>query len=249
MERKISEMDRETPGEPHLSVVIPAYNEEQYLPACLRALRGQKDAPPFEVIVVDNASTDSTACIAEEFGAHVVAEPRKGVARARQTGFEAASGEIIASTDADTIVPPDWLACIAAHFQAAPDLGGVYGPVHWHDGRPIERLILRHVATRGQWLSNRARRDLWWGSNFAVRRAVFWQAGGFPVDWPCWEDNDLSLRVSRIARVRFDPNLVVYASSRRAREGWAKLGRDTTIRAVERFVLRRPPSIPMVDLR
>ena len=105
MERKISEIDRETPGEPHLSVVIPAYNEEQYLPACLRALRQQKDAPPFEVIVVDNASTDSTACIAGQFGAHVVAEPRKGVARARQSGFEAARAPIVASTDADTIVP------------------------------------------------------------------------------------------------------------------------------------------------
>ena len=240
---------QETPTAPYISVVIPAYNEEKYLPACLHAVGQQEDAPPYEVVVVDNASTDGTADIARQFGARVVAEPRKGVSRARQTGFEAAGGEIIASTDADTIVPPGWLARIAAHFRDDPALGGVYGPVHWPDGRPIEQFILRYMVSRGQWLCNRVRRDFWWGSNFAVRREVFWRAGGFPVDWPAGEDTDLSLRVSRIARVRFDPNLVVYASSRRAREGWARLGRNTMIHAVERFVLRRPPSLPMVDLR
>ncbi|MDH7485682.1 MAG: glycosyltransferase family A protein [Anaerolineae bacterium] len=69
---------------------------------------------------MDNASTDATAEIARRFGARVVREPRKGVARARQTGFEAARGEIIASTDADTRVPPYWLARIVAHFEADP---------------------------------------------------------------------------------------------------------------------------------
>ncbi|PKO22589.1 MAG: hypothetical protein CVU38_08660, partial [Chloroflexi bacterium HGW-Chloroflexi-1] len=158
-------------------------------------------------------------------------------------------GEIIASTDADTRVTPDWLARIAAHFRDDPALGAVYGPVRWYDGRPVEQWMLRYPVAWTQWLSNRARRDLWWGSNFAVRREVFWNSDGFPVDWPSWEDNGLSLRVRRIAPVRFDPNLVVYASSRRTREGWVKLGRDTTIQAIERFVLRRPPSLPMVDLR
>lgn len=63
------------------------------------------------------------------------------------------------------------------------------------------------------------------------------------------EDTDLSLRVSRIARVRFDPDLVVHASSRRAEEGWMKIARKETIHAVERFVLGRRPSLPMIDLR
>jgi len=215
----------------------------------LRAAGQQKDAPPHEIIVVDNASTDGTARVARRYGAVVIAEPRKGVARARQAGFEAVGGEIIASTDADTRVTPDWLARIAAHFRDDPALGAVYGPVYWYDGRPVEQWMLWYPVAWTQWLSNRARRDLWWGSNFAVRREVFWKSGGFPVDWPSWEDNGLSLRVRRIAPVRFDPNLVVYASSRRTREGWVKLGRDTTIQAIERFVLRRPPSLPMVDLR
>ncbi len=240
---------REIPTEPSISVIIPAYNEEKYLPACLRAVRQQEGAPPYEIIVVDNASTDGTARIAKQFGAHVVAEPRKGVARARQTGFEAACGEILASTDADTCVTHYWLARIAAHFQDDPALGAVYGPVHWHDGRPVEQWALRYPVAWAQWLSNRTQRDLWWGSNFAVRREVFWKAGGFPVDWPTGEDTDLSLRVSRIARVRFDPDQVVYASSRRTQEGWGNLGRRALTDVVERFVLRRPPTLPLIDLR
>jgi glycosyltransferase involved in cell wall biosynthesis len=233
-----------------IAVVIPAYNEEQYLGRCLAALAHQTcSVDRFEVTVVDNGSTDATAEIARRHRARLVVEPRKGVAHARQAGFEVARGEIIASTDADAVVPSFWVARIAAHFREDPALGGVHGPVRWYDGRPVDQWVQRYPIAWAQWLSHRAQRDLWWGSNFAVRREVFWKAGGFPLDWPRGEDNDLSLRVRRIARVRFDPDLAVYASSRRVQEGWFKLGRVALIDAVERFVLRRSPSQPMVDLR
>ena len=239
-----------SPGKINISVVIPAYNEEKYLGRCLAALARQTyPADLSEIIVVDNGSTDRTAEIARRRGARVVVEPHKGVARARQAGFEAARGEVIASTDADTIVPPFWLARIAAHFQADPTLGAVYGPVYWSDGRPIERFWLRHPVTWILWASNRVRRSLWWGSNFAVRGNVFWEAGGFPVDWYSGEDTDLSLRVSRIAPVRFDPDLAVYASPRRAGEGWHRVVARSTANAMSRFLLRRPPLLPMTDIR
>jgi len=232
-----------------LSVVIPAYNEERYLGRCLEALRAQSyPASGFEILVVDNGSTDNTGEIARRFGARVVCEPRKGVARARQRGFEAARGEIIASTDADTRVPSHWLARIASHFKADPALGAVYGPVHWPDARLIEQWALRYPVTWVLWASNRARRSLWWGSNFAVRREIFYAVGGFPVDWPSCEDTDLSLRVSRIVSVRFDPKLIVYASHRRMREGWLRVVSRSTVDTLNRFVLRRPP-LPMPDIR
>jgi len=233
-----------------ISVVVPAYDEERYLPACLKALQRQSlPAENYEVVVVDNASTDATAEVARRYGARVISEPRKGVARARQTGFEAARGEIMASTDADTRVPADWLARIVAHFEADPALGAVYGPVHWPEGHPIEQWALRYPVTRVLWVSNRVGRSLWWGSNFAVRREIFYAAGGFPVDWPSGEDTDLSLRVSRLAPIRFDPDLVVHASSRRSREGWHRVAGRSTVAAVNRFMLRRPPSLPMKDIR
>ena len=232
-----------------ISVVVPAYNEEEYLSACLRALRRQTfPAERFEVIVVDNASTDSTAPVARRWKARVIAEPRKGVSRARQAGFQAARGTVIASTDADTRVPPDWLARVAAHFEGDPAIGGIYGPVHWPDGRPVQQLMLRYPGTWALWASNRAGRSLWWGSNFAVRRQVFWQAGGFPVDWPLGEDTDLSLRVSRFAPVRFDPALVVWASNRRTQEGGGQMAWRGLANAVNRFLLRRAP-LAMPDFR
>jgi glycosyltransferase involved in cell wall biosynthesis len=231
-----------------ISVVIPAYNGERYLGRCLQALRHQTyPHSQFEIIVVDNGSTDTTAWIAQGFGARVVEEPVKGIAKARQTGFEAARGEVIASTDADTTVPAFWLARIAAHFEADPDLGTVYGPVYWPDGRPVEQLALRYPATWVLWTSNRVGRSLWWGSNFAVRREVFYTAGGFPVDWPLGEDTDRSLRVSRIAPVRFDSDLIVYATNRRMREGWGRVMSHSTVDIVNCFVLRQPPR-PMPDI-
>ncbi|MCD6304326.1 MAG: glycosyltransferase family 2 protein [Planctomycetes bacterium] len=233
-----------------VSIVIPAYNEERYLGRCLAALARQTcPAGLFEVIVVDNGSTDGTAEIAHRYGARVVFEPRKGVARARQAGFSAARGEVIASTDADTVVPPFWVARIVTHFRADPALGAIYGPVHWPDGRPIEQFWLRYPVTWVLWASNRVRRSLWWGSNFAVRREVFQEAGGFPVDWHSGEDTYLSLRVSRIAPVRFDPDLAVHASPRRVREGWHRVVVRSMVNAMSRFVLRRPPRLPMTDIR
>jgi len=231
-----------------LSVVIPAYNEEKYLGRCLRSLREQHyPASCYEVVVVDNGSTDATAEIARSFGARVVWELRKGVARARQTGFEAARGEVIASTDADVELPPYWLARIAAHFEDDPELGGVYGPVYYYDGGLPEQLLVRYPVTWVLALSNRVKLSLWYGSNFAVRREVFWQAGGFPVDWASGEDTDLSMRVNRISRVRFDPDLVIYASSRRMREGWGLVERSVA-NTMRRFVLRKPP-VPLPDIR
>jgi cellulose synthase/poly-beta-1,6-N-acetylglucosamine synthase-like glycosyltransferase len=179
----------------------------------------------------------------------VVVEPRKGVARARQAGFEAARGAIIASTDADTLVPPFWISRIIGHFRAEPALGGVYGPVWWPEGRLAERLLFRYPATWVLRVSNYLHHNLWWGSNFAVRRQVFDEAGGFSVDWPSEEDTDLSLRVSRIAPVRFDPGLFVHASSRRAQEGWHSIVRRSTVNTLSRFLLRRSPPLPMPDIR
>ena len=77
-----------------VSIVIPAYNEERYLGCCLQVLRAPSyPASRFEIIVVDNGSSDGTAEIARRSGERVISEPRKGVAYARQTGFEAARGK------------------------------------------------------------------------------------------------------------------------------------------------------------
>jgi len=235
-----------------VSVVIPAYNEEKYLGDCLWALQNQDyPADQFEVIVVDNASTDATAEIARQFGVRVLHEPIKGIARARQRGFEAARGEVIASTDADTVVPPFWVGRIAAAFARDPDLGGLYGPVYWPDGRPHEQWIMKYPVTWALAFSNRLGKTVWVGSNFAVRRDAFWRVGGFTGyddTGLAGEDVYLSLRLSRVTRVVFDPDLVVYASSRRAREGYMNFLRRSAANVVRVTVLKEPP-LPTPDIR
>lgn len=92
-----------------ISIVIPAYNEERYLAACLEAIAAQSDAPE-QVVVVDNNSTDETVKIAKSFPfVTVVHAKRQGVAYARNAGFDAVTGDIIGRIDSDTRLPVDWV--------------------------------------------------------------------------------------------------------------------------------------------
>src|SRR3989344_2814273 len=97
-----------------ISVVIPAYNEEKYIAKTLKSLINQ-DFPRelFEIIVVNNGSTDKTHQVAEKFGVKVIRYNKvQGVSAARDVGSRIAEGEIIAGTDAYTVVPRHWLKTI-----------------------------------------------------------------------------------------------------------------------------------------
>lgn len=234
---------------PHISVVIPAYNEQDYLEINLSSLANQSYFHDrYEVIVVDNGSTDSTALIAQEWGATVVKEPCKGVARARQTGFLAARGNIIASTDADTAVSPDWLTRIDHVFRTSSYTGGVYGLVYWPSGKPLERWMLHYPVTTVLALTNRFGRSLWWGSNFAIRREVFLSVGGFTTAMSTSEDTDLSLRVNRYYNIRYDPNLVAYSSPRRMKSGYVRYTCNLAQHVLQRSILHGTLP-PMTDIR
>src|SRR3990167_3170408 len=91
-----------------ISIVIPAYNEEKYLPHTLQSIQKLLRKPD-EIIVIDGESTDQTGAIAKQFGAKVIRIPKTTIGAARQAGLVAATGEIVATTDADTIVPTLWL--------------------------------------------------------------------------------------------------------------------------------------------
>ena len=110
------------------SVVVPCYNEEVYLPATLASLAAQDFNGSYEVIVVDNNCTDKTVEIAKKFGVKVVSESNAGVCFARQAGFKAAKGEIVISTDADTVFDHDWLTKIDRKFKKRRDMVAVCGP-------------------------------------------------------------------------------------------------------------------------
>lgn len=110
-----------------ISVVVPARDEEDRLPRCLASLAAQTRLPD-EVVVVDNASTDATARLAAAAGARVVHEAERGIWPAAAAGYDAATGDVIARVDADTVLPPDWLARVEALLADDPGCAAVTGP-------------------------------------------------------------------------------------------------------------------------
>jgi glycosyltransferase involved in cell wall biosynthesis len=116
------------------SVVVPCYNEQSYVADAIRSLQRQDFDGEYEIVVVDNNSTDATAEIARGLGVRVVSEPQPGVCNARQTGTAASRGEIVVSTDADTTHAPDWLSRIDRNFRTGEDVVGVVGPCRYVDG-------------------------------------------------------------------------------------------------------------------
>jgi glycosyltransferase involved in cell wall biosynthesis len=121
-------------AKPFMSVVIPCYNEELYIEEALRSVSLQDYNGKYEVIVVDNNCEDTTVSIAKKYGATVVKEPNPGVCQARQAGTAAAKGDIIISTDADTVFDESWLSNIYKSFKDNPECVAVTGPCRYIDG-------------------------------------------------------------------------------------------------------------------
>jgi len=226
-----------------ISVVVPALNEEKYIGRCLSALRAQNyPRELYEIIVVDNASTDRTAQIARRFGVKVVYEAERGVARARHRGAQEARGEIIAGTDADAVAPPNWLEEIARAFRRDEALGAVTGPTLFHDGSSFDRWSARHVCNWATTLSYTLGRGVISGNNFAVRTRDYWRVGGFNTSLFSAEDIDLGARLSAVTRTLFSPNMIMYVSARRTREGQPKLLLRTSQDYVRVVFLGMPPA-------
>ena len=199
-----------------VSVVIPAYNEEALLPECLRSLAAQDYAGEIEIIVVDNASEDATADVARRMGITVVSEPQRGYTAALARGFEAATGDVVATTDADTIVPPHWISSLAREYEEHPDVVAVGGEIVFCAPDRMARLLTRGILPIVNRLDrkNPAGAHLW-GANFSVLRSAFEAAGGWNARFNLQADTELSERLRRFGRVVLLESLPVYTSSRR----------------------------------
>jgi glycosyltransferase involved in cell wall biosynthesis len=117
------------------SIVVPCYNEADYIEATLDSLKQQKTKASYEVIIVDNNCTDNTVEIAKRYDeVRIVSEKVPGVCAARQAGLQQAAGEIVISTDADTIFNSDWLEKIDNVFKSNSNIVAVGGPCRYYDG-------------------------------------------------------------------------------------------------------------------
>lgn len=210
---------------PTISLIVPAYNEEDYLPACLDAIMSNVAGEALEIIVIDNNSTDRTRQIIEGYpGVTYVFEPHKGITRARQCGFQAASGEIIAYVDADTQPPAGWITQIREQFAARESLACLSGPYSFYDlGRA------RNGISRAWFIAARPLYKLTGymmvGGNFAIRRDVLEKMGGFDRTIEFYgEDVDIGKRARSHGKVLFSPRFVMPTSGRRMRkQGFARI--------------------------
>lgn len=208
------------------SFVVPAFNEEVLLPACIRAIQAeiQRSGASAEIVVVDNASTDRTSEVAREFaGVTVVQESRKGLVQARKAGFEASSGVLVANIDADTLVPEGWIDRVESEFARDPALVTVSGPYDYYDVPRRIRVAARLFYMVGFCTYSFNRYVLRVGSmvqggNFVLKRDALIRAGGFDPSFTFYgEDTDIARRMALVGTVKFTWQLMAKSSGRRLR--------------------------------
>lgn len=208
-----------------ISIVIPVYNEAEALGACLRSISRQTFAP-YEVIVVDNNSTDETVAVARSFHfVRVLRETKQGVVHARNTGFDAARGEIIGRLDADTILDGGWTMDVS-RIMADPTIAAVSGSISYHD------LPWRSTASRlelffRQRIANSMGSEVFLqGANMALRRSSWLKVRSKTCRAKgLHEDFDLAVHLHDFRdpqqRVVFDPSLHANLSLRRFDSSYA----------------------------
>ena len=197
-----------------ISVIIPSFNEEENIAQCLVSLSHQTiDRTEYEIIVVDGGSTDKTCEIARKYADMVFIQTSKKVGGARNDGAQASKGEIIATTDADCILPSDWIEQVRNAF-VDPAVVQVYGPVY-----PIEdsignrfSLSLANTFSRIGYYSRTFYYTL--GCNTAFRRDAFIKAGMYRcID--AGDDLEIAMRMKDEGKIRFLGGLKVGFSMRR----------------------------------
>lgn len=242
-----------------ISFVIPAYNEENNLKGCLKALQNEVKNQSFEyeIIVVNNASTDQTKVIAQGVsGVKVVDEPRKGLSFARQAGFMASSGDLVANLDADTIVPAGWGKIVTEYFSNNSKLVCLSGPHIFYDLPQWFNAGVRvyyYIVYIIYWLNRFVFRvgSMVQGGNFVIKRSALEKIGGFNTDFNFYgEDADVARRMHEIGDVVFTLKLPIYASGRRVKaEGMLLTPIRYGINYLWTIFFHRPFSKTSADIR
>lgn len=200
-----------------VSVVIPVYNEQALLERCLKSLAAQT-AHIDEIIIVDNNCTDDSVAVARSFGAKIVKQDIQGIMPATYAGMMAASSDIIARCDADSVLPPDWVATIKEQFESRPDAVALTGPGEFYDTNRLTKFMARVFYMSAYfWLAGSALAS-WplFGSNCAIRRTKWLaiQADLHRDRADIHDDMEISLHIPASDEVIYLPRLVVGISAR-----------------------------------
>lgn len=192
-----------------VSVIIPAYNAESTIAQCVMAIRSQTFDRPYEVIVVDDGSTDATAERARAVGATVITTTRRRPAAARNTGIQAASGHIICCTDADCMPHPDWLKEITKPF-VTKNVVACKGSYTTRQREIVARFVQLEYEDKYDLLRGQAEIDFIDTYSAAYRRDILLANGGFDERFYYLEDQELSFRLAaRAYRMVFQESAIV----------------------------------------
>ncbi len=196
-----------------ISVVVPVRNGAATLPACLQALAQQTlDPAAYEVIVVNDGSTDGTSALVRGYAVRCVDLPPSGPAAARNHGVALAQGDLVLFTDADCAPAPDWVARLAAAFNA-PEVMGARGVYRTRQTSLVARFVQQEYQDKYDRTARRRSIDFIDTYSAGYRRAVFLENGGFETAFPApsVEDQELSFRLAEKGyRLVFVPDAVVY---------------------------------------
>jgi len=200
-----------------VSVVIPALNDSAMLRRCLAALAAQTRTAD-EVVVVDNGSTDATAGVARAAGARVVSQPVRGIFPATAAGFDAASGDILARLDADSVPPRDWIERIEAAFDTSAELSFLSGPGDFYGSTSLVHWLAETLYIGGYvwFVGLLLGHPPLFGSNLALRASAWRRLRGAVHSGlrEIHDDLDLAIHVEPDMVVRFDRDLRVGVSAR-----------------------------------
>lgn len=242
-----------------LSFVIPAFNEEEYIGDCLESIFRETKEKKYdiEIIVVNNASTDRTREVAASFvGVKVIDEPQKGLVRARQTGYLASRGDLIANIDADTMLTRGWLNKVYSEFYQDNELLALSGPPIYYDLPKVQQFLINSYYYLGYliYLINRfvlRTGSMTQGGNCVIRRTALEKIGGYNSRIDFWgEDTDLAKRLNKIGKVKFTFRLPIYTSGRRLKaEGLIRMGIRYPLNYFSVVYFKRPFSKIVKDYR
>lgn len=197
-----------------VSVVVPAHNAAPTLSSCLEALVRQDIEEPFEIIMVDDGSTDSTAAVAANYAhrVHLLSQSQLGAAAARNAGIRAATGDIVLFTDADCEPVPGWAATLINAIREGAD--GAKGTYRTRQKSVTARFVQAEYESKYRRMSHKRGGK---GIDFidtysaAYSRNCLIEVGGFNEQMLADEDQELSFRLAeRGYTLRFVPNAVVY---------------------------------------
>ncbi|MCW4051480.1 MAG: glycosyltransferase [Candidatus Bathyarchaeota archaeon] len=203
-----------------ISVVVPTFNEEKNIEKCLRALNNQTiPREEIEIIVVDGDSKDRTLEIAEMYADKIILQKSEGVGGARNDGFNVATGDIVATTDADCEPYPEWLEVIQQNFndEGVIAVTGILDPYDWNNMNTVEVYVYKALF----WTSNVLLSIFKFfgtahlcGANSAFDKKVFFEIGGYlPLAYA--DDTELFKRIKKKGKVVLDRDMKIQYSVRR----------------------------------